>query len=312
MSRRNITDLCGVLLIDKPAELTSHDVVTTVRRASGEGRVGHAGTLDPMATGLLVVLIGPATRLAPYLTSAAKSYDARIVFGTATDTDDSDGHPSATCPVPASLTDPRIAEEHLCALRGEHEQLPPAYSAVKKDGVAAYSVARRGGIPDLCPRTVTVFDARLLAVDAGPPVCWDVAFSVSKGTYVRALARDIGRALGTCAHLGALRRTASGTLSLVDAITLDALPTGPGAISKLFVDPVDALALPVLEADAVTATHVAVGRTLATHAVGAVTSPDGPCVVVHEGRVLGIYEKAGEHMRPSAVMPPGAVLETER
>ncbi|MRR11860.1 tRNA pseudouridine(55) synthase TruB, partial [bacterium] len=127
MARRGATDLSGVLLVDKPAGMTSHDVVSVVRGATGERRVGHAGTLDPAATGLLVMLVGPATRLGSYLTAADKAYEARIVFGTATDTDDAEGEVLETALVPESLLDEAFARAALAALVGVHEQLPPAY-----------------------------------------------------------------------------------------------------------------------------------------------------------------------------------------
>ena len=220
-ARRGATDLSGILAIDKPAGMTSHDVVDRVRRVTGERRVGHAGTLDPMATGLLVVLVGPATRLAPYLTAAEKTYDARIVFGAETDTDDAEGRVTATAPVPDEVGDPFFAAGTVASLVGTHEQVPPAFSAIKRGGVTAYEAARKGEALELEPRTIEVDRRRLLGVECVGEYAWDVEFAVSKGTYIRALARDLGRALDTAAHLGALRRTRSGTLALAQAHTLE-------------------------------------------------------------------------------------------
>jgi tRNA pseudouridine55 synthase len=312
MSRRSATDLCGVLAVDKPAGMTSHDVVAAVRRVSGEGRVGHAGTLDPMATGLLVVLIGPATRLAPYLTAAQKSYDARITFGTATDTDDANGQVTERCPVPAMINDEQFASEMLSRLLGTHLQMPPSFSAIKKDGVPAYSVARKGGEVQLAEREITVGAATLSRIDPGPPPSWECFFTVSKGTYIRAIARDLGRDAGSCAHLSALRRSASGTLSVDRAHTLAGLPADGAALRLLFTDPLDALDLPVVHVEGEAASHVSVGRTLVADTVGATELPDGPCAVVADGLVVGIYEKAGTRLRPAVIMPPATRLETAR
>ena len=184
-ARRGATGLSGILLVDKPEGMTSHDVVAIVRRATGEGRVGHAGTLDPAATGLLVVLVGPATRLEPYLSSATKSYEATIAFGAATDTDDADGVIVATSPVPENVRDPAYAQALLARFLGESEQVPPTYSAIKTAGKAAHRVARAGGEVVVQPRPIRVDEARLLGVDPATE-SWRVSFTVSKGTYIRA------------------------------------------------------------------------------------------------------------------------------
>jgi tRNA pseudouridine55 synthase len=181
-ARRGATDLSGILVIDKPAGMTSHDVVNRVRRITGERRVGHAGTLDPMATGVLVALVGPATRLAPYLTSAQKTYEAHIVFGAETDTDDADGRVTVRSPVPDEVGDPFFAAATVASLVGAHQQVPPAYSAIKRDGVTAYQAARTGSALELDARTVEVADARLTGVECAGKHAWDVAFAVSKGT----------------------------------------------------------------------------------------------------------------------------------
>jgi len=296
-ARRGATDLSGILAIDKPAGMTSHDVVNRVRRMTGERRVGHAGTLDPMATGLLVVLVGPATRLAPYLTAAEKVYEARIVFGAETDTDDAEGRITVTARVPDEVGDPFFAAPMIASLVGVHEQVPPAYSAIKRDGVTAYTAARKGEALVLEPRRIEVTAATLVGVECVGEYTWDVGFAVSKGTYIRALARDLGRALDTAAHLGALRRTRSGGLTLDDAHSLEELAetADPGT---LFADPVAALGLPVVEADSAAAARLATGSALPGDAVGLVA-------VAHDGVLLGVYAGSDGLLKPQAVIPGG-------
>jgi len=301
--RRGSTGLCGLLLVDKPAGMTSHDVVVAVRQATGEGRVGHAGTLDPAATGLLVVLIGAYTRLAPYLTAARKRYEARIVFGVSTDTDDAEGDAVETAPVPDALFDAASARDVLASMLGASRQVPPAYSAIKIAGRASHRVARAGGVVDLAPRDVTVFDAQILEVD---PLShsWDVAFDVSKGTYVRSLARDLGRKAGTVAHLAALRRTASGPLRVEAAETLRSVidAAGAGRLASLFADPVTALGLPSVEGDPA---DVGNGRALPRSAAEDVG--DGERVaVLCDRRLKAVYLVAHDALRAEAVFPEEA------
>ena len=303
-TRRGATDLSGILAIDKPAGLTSHDVVDRVRRATGERRVGHAGTLDPMATGLLVVLIGPATRLAPYLTSADKTYEARIVFGAETDTDDADGRVTRTAPVPDEAADPFFAAATIAALVGVHEQVPPAYSAIKRGGVTAYEAARKGDALELDPRTIEVTSARLLGVECAGESAWDVEFGVSKGTYIRALARDLGRALDGAAHLGALRRTRSGALALADASTLENVAEA-GDVRALFADPLKALGMPIVTVDDDTAARVATGAAIPG-------SIGGSVAVSHDGVLLGVYAGIGGELRPQAIIPGGVAGGVQR
>ncbi|MBA4370629.1 MAG: tRNA pseudouridine(55) synthase TruB [Coriobacteriaceae bacterium] len=304
MSRRGrgTTTLSGILPIDKPAGMTSHDVVDAVRRATGEGRIGHAGTLDPMATGLLVVLVGPATRLEPYLSGAEKDYDARLAFGASTDTDDAEGTIIETAEVPSDLFSEQRAAEVLEGLLGAQHQIPPAYSAIKTGGTAAYKAARAGAPPTLTPRAITVHAAELLRTDADART-WDVRFHVSKGTYVRALARDIGRACGTVAHLSALRRTASGALTLAEhAHTLEQVRAAAedGRLGELFADPAAALGLSVLDAEPAL---VAAGRPLPLPETAVQA---GALVAIVAGdRLLAVYRAGAEALTPEAVIPGG-------
>jgi tRNA pseudouridine55 synthase len=225
--------LDGVLLVDKPEGPTSHDVVARVRRLLGTRRVGHAGTLDPMATGLLVVLVGEATKLEPYLSTAEKGYRATIAFGVSTDTLDVTGTTTATAAVDEGLVAElasiertgRIAEAPRIAAaleleRARTEQQPPAHSAIKIDGVRSYTHARAGRDVELALRPVRMLE---LALDAATsaPASIEISMRVSKGYYVRSFARDLGAALDTPSALARLRRTRSGSFDLSDAVRLD-------------------------------------------------------------------------------------------
>lgn len=295
--RRGASGLSGILLVDKPAGCTSHDVVDRVRRASGERRVGHAGTLDPMATGLLVVLVGPATRLAPYLTAAEKRYEATIVFGAATDTDDREGEVVAEAAVPPDVFEPARAQSLLDGVLGKSMQMPPAYSAIKVDGQVAHRAARGGEALALEPRPIHVHEASLLGINAEAGE-WRVDFTVSKGTYVRALARDLGERAGTLAHLGALRRTASGRFDVAAAHSLDAVTAaGAEGLPALFADPAEAFsAMPRVSADAAL---VLSGRPLPAPDGAA----DGELVTVFvDGGLGGLYRVSAERLLAEVVM----------
>ena len=223
--KRGESGLSFVVGVDKPVGMTSHDVVNRCRRIFGEKRIGHTGTLDPMASGAMAVCVGPATKLSNYLTFHDKAYIARIVFGTATDTDDTEGTVIREADVPEALADAAFARGVLEGMCGKKSQLPPAYSAIKVGGVKSYEAARAGKLIDLRPRDVEVYAAELVNIgrDEDNDLVWDVRFSVSAGTYVRSLARDLGVSQGTCAHLGALRRLRSGKLSVADCVKLEHL-----------------------------------------------------------------------------------------
>ena len=204
----------GVLLVDKPEGWSSHDVVAFLRPILGTKRVGHAGTLDPLASGLLVVLYGHATKLAHQLHRARKTYLADIALGSETASDDREGAVTARAAVPA-LSDATVRET-LAGFVGAQQQVPPAYSALHLAGERAYARARRGESMTLAPRAIEVFALELLARDA---TRLQVRVECSAGTYVRALARDIGRRLDTRAHLGGLRRLIVGPFSIDDALS---------------------------------------------------------------------------------------------
>ncbi len=212
----------GLVIVDKPQGWTSHDVVAKIRRLAGTRRVGHAGTLDPMATGVLVVGVEKATRLLGYLTLSEKEYSGTIRLGETTDTDDADG--SIVTHVPANnVTKPDLLRA-VGDLTGEIRQVPPGVSAIKVDGRRAYRLTRDGQAPELAPRTVTVreFDVGELR-PAGAVLDVEVRVTCSSGTYIRALARDLGAALGVGGHLTALRRTRSGPYLASQAASLDQL-----------------------------------------------------------------------------------------
>lgn len=242
--KRGMSGLSLVVGVAKPSGMSSHDVVNRCRKIFGERRVGHTGTLDPMAQGVLPICIGPATRLDNYLVGHDKTYVARIVFGVSTTTEDARGEVVLKeTTLPKQLNDPSFASQVLERFVGTFSQLPPAYSAIKVGGKKACDEARKGTVIQLDPRTVTVYQANLVEVGTEESFgeelpYWDVEFAVSKGTYIRSLARDIGIALACPAHLSALSRTSVGTLRLEDCLSLEALESYGTAAA---LDPVSLL-----------------------------------------------------------------------
>ncbi|RMF46834.1 MAG: tRNA pseudouridine(55) synthase TruB [Deltaproteobacteria bacterium] len=227
----------GLVLIDKPVDASSFDVVRQVRRLAGTRKVGHGGTLDPFASGLLPVALGSATRLLEYLLGADKTYLATMRLGQETDTQDRTGQIVARHDVPAGAAD-RLPEI-LRQFTGSIEQVPPMFSALKKDGVPLYRLARRGEDVDRRPRRIRIERLELLEIN-GLDACFEV--TCSKGTYVRTLAHDIGRALGCGAHLTALRRTATGSFRVEDAVRFEALVDGGRtALEARLLSPLDAM-----------------------------------------------------------------------
>ena len=219
MSRRGRgeSDLTGILLIDKEQGWTSHDVVARARRLTGQRRIGHTGALDPMATGLLLLCLGRATRLVEYMMASEKVYEGEIALGHETDTDDAEGTATRHADVPSGEID---LEAVASEFTGEIMQVPPAYSAVKVDGRRAYAMARGGETPELKERPVQVHQLRLEPQGADR---LRVEVRCGPGMYVRSLARDIGRRLGTAAHLASLRRTGSGPFAVGDAVPIESI-----------------------------------------------------------------------------------------
>jgi tRNA pseudouridine55 synthase len=278
----------GVVLVDKPPGMTSHDAVDAVRRALGTRKVGHAGTLDPMATGLLVIGVGRATRLLRFLGATLKTYEGTFRLGIETSTLDADGEVTRTRAV--EVTDEAIAAA-MAAKVGTSEQTPPAFSAVKVGGRKLYDAARSGEVLDAPPRTIRV--------DRFDPVdrrAGDVDFIavVGGGTYVRVLAADVGASLGCGAHLTRLRRTAIGPFDVADALAPDRV----GA-----PEPVERAAahLPRVVLEAEEARAAANGRVLAPAGI------DGPYGVYDpDGRLIGVWQDEGANARPEMVLaPPG-------
>jgi tRNA pseudouridine55 synthase len=219
----------GLVIVDKPSGMTSHDVVARIRRLAGTRKVGHAGTLDPMATGVLVIGVEKATRLLGYLTLTEKQYAATIRLGQSTSTDDAEGEITFTAP--AAGVSAETLNEAMAALTGQILQVPPAVSAIKVGGQRAYRLTRAGAAPELKPRPVTVREFTVTGIDrAGDLVDVDVTVCCSSGTYIRALARDLGAALGTGGHLVRLRRTRVGGYGLEQARTLEQLAERFGVV----------------------------------------------------------------------------------
>lgn len=295
----------GVLLVDKPRGITSHDVVSRARRALNTRKIGHAGTLDPMATGLLILGVGPATRLLTFIVGLGKTYEATIRLGIATDSDDADGVETARADAAAlaAVTEERIADA-VAALTGEIDQVPSTVSAIKVAGKRAYDLARAGEAVELASRRVSVdrFDvtARRDAVDG--TIELDVVVDCSSGTYIRALARDLGAALGVGGHLTALRRTRIGTFEVRDAIT-DITPDAP-LRSPADVAAAVLGALPVSAEEARDLRH---GKRL----VGAAARLDGaasptPAAIDPDGRLVGIVERRGADIKSAMNMADDA------
>jgi tRNA pseudouridine55 synthase len=229
----------GLVIVDKPAGLTSHDVVARIRRIAHTRRVGHAGTLDPMATGVLVIGIEKATRLLGHLMLTEKTYAATIRLGQSTTTDDAEGQPVGGSPASGVGRDDLDAE--IAKLTGEILQVPASVSAIKVNGQRAYKLSRAGEVPELKPRPVVIYEFRVTATrQAGDFLDVDAVIRCSSGTYIRALARDLGTALGTGGHLTALRRTAVGPYTLAQAHTLQALENQDDSAERIRLAPVPA------------------------------------------------------------------------
>lgn len=273
----------------KPAGPTSHDVVDIVRRALGEQRVGHLGTLDPFAKGLLVLVVGRATRLAPFAADWPKSYEGVIRLGVTTDTDDATGAIVATAPW-TGVTPAQLAAV-IGGFRGGYEQRPPAYSAVKIAGERAYRRARRGETVVPEPRPVEIRELEI--VEAAVP---DLEFraTVSAGTYLRSLARDIGAVLGCGAHLTALRRTAVGPLQLADAIAPEAVTRDALQDAAILVAHMPRRQVDKKERDAVL--H---GRPIAG---GPMAEGRGPIAVFADAELLAVAEQVGDFVKPRVVV----------
>ena len=282
----------GILLLDKPIGPTSHDAVARVRRAAGLRRVGHAGTLDPLASGLLLLGLGPAARFLEYLVGLDKSYETTIRLGQSTTTYDAEGEVTAERPVDVSAAQLAAA---LDAFRGPIRQRVPPHSAVKRDGRPLYESARRGVTLDLPEREVVIHALDLLAFD--PPFV-SLRVACSSGTYIRSLAHDLGAALGSGGHVAALRRTAVGAFAVTSAVPLDALT--PESVAAALLPPEAAVQhLPRIEVGESEAIRLSLGQRLpaAADALPGNAAAFGP-----DGRFLGVVEVDGDVIRPRKML----------
>jgi tRNA pseudouridine55 synthase len=306
-------DRSAILLVDKPAGPTSHDVVQAVRRASGQSRVGHTGTLDPAATGVLVLCLGRAAKLVRFLQAGSKTYAARMVLGIETDTQDAHGEVVARHP--AGHVDERTFCEALTRFQGDIEQVPPMVSALKVGGERLHAIARRGEEVDREPRPVTVEALVLDRYERGrDPDHPEASFLVtcSAGTYVRTLAHDLGASLGVGGSLTSLRRVANGPFTVEESPPLEAVTdaAAKGRLDDLLLDPLAAIArvLPVVEV-----TDPAEVRRLAQGGRAPLTGQPGPFAVRSGARLVGVYADAGHEaraelvwVRPEELPPPDA------
>jgi tRNA pseudouridine55 synthase len=289
----------GLIVVDKPGGMTSHDVVARIRRLAKTRRVGHGGTLDPMATGVLVIGVGRATRLLTYVIGAAKSYAGTIRLGQTTVTDDAEGDVTATIAA-GHVTDAQITAG-LAALTGEIDQVPSAVSAIKINGQRAYKRVRDGETVEIPSRRVTISTLEILAVRRDEPDVIDVDVDVtcSSGTYIRAIARDLGAGLGVGGHLTALRRTAVGGFTLAEAATLAQLEERAPEVVNLSLEQA---------ADRFFARREATAQETKTLSHGGPLDPvgiDGPyAVFAPDGRLLAIVSERDGRARAEIVLAP--------
>ena len=311
MPRMRLTEipevgLSGIIVIDKPEGLTSFDVVARARRRFRTRSVGHTGTLDPMATGVLPLCIAESTRIARFLTCDDKTYEAELRLGIATDSQDRMGQVIAEFPVPP-LNDGDI-ESVLAAFRGNIRQVPPMFSAIRVQGERLYEKARRGEVVDREARDVTVHSLELTSRPAPDRLC--IRVRCSKGTYIRTLANDIGEKLGCHAHLTALRRTQSGNFTLHQAVTLEEMLTSDDeTLAKKFIGEREALSgLPEILVDEAAGHWILNGRQLSADALPGMEGfpEDMPVRLTSAAalQMLAVAARAGEAVRYLRVFPP--------
>jgi tRNA pseudouridine55 synthase len=294
----------GFLVVDKPTGWTSHDVVAAARRWLGTRRVGHLGTLDPLATGVLPLAVREATKLVPFLEGGAKGYAGAIRLGVATDTLDAEGRVLRRHEGP--LPDEATVRDALAAFRGEIEQLPPMFSAVKQGGVPLHRLAREGREVERAPKRVRI--DRLELLDWAPPLI-EIEVACSAGTYVRALAADLGEALGCGAHLASLRRTYSEPFESAQALTVETLEklAEEGGIEDCIIPPAVALGFPVLRLDPDATRRVLHGAEITAGSASFSTLANGSRVTALEpgGEMVAVLE-----MRPGRRLHPLRVLRS--
>lgn len=295
--RRDDSGRTGVLVVDKPAGMTSHDVVAVVRRALGTRRVGHTGTLDPDATGVLVCCVGDATRLVRFLQDSPKTYQASMVLGLATSTQDAAGE--AVLETDASGVDEATLCTELMAFQGQIEQVPPMVSAVKVDGERLHEKARRGEEVDREPRSVTVHDLVLEEFTPGERAEAAFLITCSPGTYVRTIAHDLGERLGVGGSLTALRRLANAGFTVDEAVTLNEIESRAeaGTVDEVVLPMLASLRhRPIVEVDRDTVERLVHGQRLPTQGI------DGEYGVRFDDRLVGVYRDEGGQGRPEVVL----------
>lgn len=283
-----MTAMDGVIILDKPAGISSHDAVQKLRKITGVKRIGHLGTLDPLGTGVLPMVLGRATRLARFFLNHDRVYEATLRFGFATDTYDREGK-ATTEPIDAGL-EPDVLEPLLNEFRGKFEQAPPPVSAKKVDGVPAYKLARRNKPVELDPVEVEVYELALLSLD-GPLA--QIRVCCSAGTYMRSLAHDLGIRLGHGAHVESLRRTAMGEFTIDQAHTLDDLAAlrSEDRLEEALTTPDQLLPeMPIERVDEVTAAHIAHGRDFRVSAFGNGKGSKRIKAVNRDGKLVAIAE----------------------
>jgi tRNA pseudouridine55 synthase len=288
----------GLVVVDKPAGWTSHDVVGKLRKVFGQRRVGHAGTLDPDATGVLLVGLGRVTRLLRFLQEAGKSYRARVVFGIATDTLDASGAVLERAEMP--LTREQV-EAAARTFLGTSEQVPPMVSALKVQGRRLYELAREGKEVERAPRPVRIDRIDLEGFEPGayPEATFEI--DCSSGTYIRSVAADLGTALGGCAHLGTLRRLRVGSFAADEAHPIEQIEAEPDAVVVTPAAAMRDLESVVVHGDEVRA--VAHGATFAARALLPDAAGEGPFAVLDESaELLAVYERRGAGVKPAVVL----------
>ena len=292
----NNEGVCGVLVLDKPQGITSHDAVYKIRRLFGTKKVGHAGTLDPIATGVLVMLIGRATKAAEFVVSGVKRYDARLLLGVTTDTLDIDGRVTATCDAIPGEEQVRAA---VVRFTGSYGQVPPMYSAIKKDGAKLVNLARRGITLELEPRPVTVYGIDIERISERE---YSLRVECSAGTYIRSLCRDVGAALGCGGTMSTLRRLSSGGFGIDRAHTLEELEKMSDAERAALLLPVESLfyGLPEVVLPEFFAALARSGQPVYQKKIG-VTFPEGARVRLADGEGFFAVAESGK-------LPEGEVL----
>ncbi len=288
----------GILLVDKPRGITSHDVVSRIRKAAGTRKVGHAGTLDPMATGLLVIGLNAATRLLTFAVGLDKEYFATITLGVSTSTDDAEGEVIATAPT-TTITEQAIAAG-IAKLSGEISQVPSSVSAIKVDGRRAYALVRAGERVELASRTVTISAFELIdrrGDELAGTIELDCRVECSSGTYIRALARDLGDDLGTGAHLSALRRTRIGPFTIDAAVGIEELDVAGAMLAPAAAASALFPTIALTEQQAIDLGH---GKRLV------VDAPDGSPVaaLAPDGRLIGLVTISSARLSPIVNFPP--------